>query len=42
MRTQRQLEPDSLTTVAFNRAIADHADGLRNYAARLLVDSIQA
>ena len=42
MRTQRQLEHDSLTTVAFNRAIADHADGLRNYATRLLGDSIQA
>ncbi len=42
MRSQPQTEPDSLTTVAFNRAIAEHADGLRAYAARLLGDSIQA
>ncbi len=42
MRTQQQLEPDSLTTVAFNRAIAEHADGLQNYATRLLGDPIQA
>ncbi len=42
MRSQTQTEPDSLTTVAFNRAIAEHADGLRAYAARLLGDSIQA
>ncbi len=42
MRTQEQLEPDSLTTVAFNRAIAEHADGLQNYATRLLGDPIQA
>ena len=42
MRTQQQLEPDSLTTVAFNRAIAEHADGLQTFAARLLGDPIQA
>ncbi len=42
MRTQQQLEPDSLTMVAFNRAIAEHADGLRTYAAMLLGDPIQA
>ncbi len=42
MRSRTQIEPDSLTTVAFNRAIAEHADGLRAYASRLLGDSIQA
>lgn len=37
-----QTDQDPLTTVAFNRALAEHADGLKAYAARLLSDPIQA
>lgn len=38
MTAQVQVEPDPLTLVAFNRALADHADGLKSYAARMLGD----
>ncbi|HLQ37504.1 MAG TPA: RNA polymerase sigma factor, partial [Planctomycetota bacterium] len=37
-----QYEPDPVTMVAFHRALAEHADGLKAYAARLLGDPIAA
>ncbi len=39
---QHQQEPDSLTMVAFNRAMAEHADGLKSYASRMLSDATLA
>ena len=36
------LQPDPVTMVAYQRAIAEYADGLKGYAARLLGDSIAA
>ncbi|MCA8941485.1 MAG: RNA polymerase sigma factor [Planctomycetes bacterium] len=35
-------QPDALDLVAFNRAMADHAEGLKTYAARMLGDSMAA
>ncbi len=35
-------EPDPVTMVAYHRALADHSDGLKTYATRLLGDSIAA
>lgn len=35
-------EPDPVTMVAYHRALAEHADGLKSYAARMLGDSIAA
>ena len=35
-------EPDPVTTVAFNRAMTEHADGLKTFAARMLGDSLLA
>lgn len=35
-------QPDPVTMVAFNRALAEHADGLKSYAARMLGDSVAA
>ena len=40
MSHQPAHEPDPLTMVAFHRALAEHADGLKSYAARMLGDSI--
>ncbi len=37
-----ELQPDPVTMVAYHRAIAEYADGLKAYAARLLGDSIAA
>ncbi len=37
-----QNEPDPVTMVAYHRAVAEHADGLKSYAARMLGDSIAA
>lgn len=37
-----QTQPDPVTMVAFHRAVAEFADGLKGYAARLLSDSIAA
>ena len=36
------MEPDALQTVAFNRAMAEHADGLTTFAARMLTDTLLA
>ncbi len=41
--TARTVEqPDPVTLVAFNRALAEHADGLKAYAARMLGDATAA
>ncbi|MCA3010078.1 MAG: RNA polymerase sigma factor [Phycisphaerales bacterium] len=37
-----QHEPDPVTMVAYHRALAEHADSLKAYAARLLGDAIAA
>lgn len=37
-----ELQPDPVTMVAYQRAIAEYADGLKGYATRLLNDSIAA
>jgi len=36
------MQLDPLTTAAFNRAVAEHTDGLMTYAARMLRDDGQA
>ncbi len=41
-RPQNSTEIDSLSLVAFNRAMSEHAEGLKSYAARMLSDSILA
>jgi RNA polymerase sigma-70 factor (ECF subfamily) len=41
-KTAAQYQPDPVTMVAFNRALAEHADGLKSYAGRLLGDGIAA
>jgi RNA polymerase sigma-70 factor (ECF subfamily) len=35
-------EPDPVTMVAYHRALAEHADGLKSYATRMLGDSTAA
>lgn len=42
MTVQTQYQPDPATLVAYHRALADHADGLKAYSARLLGDHIAA
>lgn len=42
MREQTSNQPDALALVAFNRAMAEHADGLKAYAARMLGDALGA
>ncbi|MEY2983312.1 MAG: RNA polymerase sigma factor [Planctomycetota bacterium] len=42
MRSSSIPTPDPATLVAFNRAMADHADGLKTFAARMLGDSLAA
>jgi len=42
MTRQASTEPDPLALVAFNRAVAEHADGLKTYAYRMLADAILA
>ena len=42
MTRQQQHQPDALELVAFNRAMSEHADGLKTYAARMLGDSLLA
>lgn len=41
-REQSLQAPDALDLVAFNRAMAEHADGLKTYAGRMLSDSLLA
>ena len=36
------MEQDPLAIVAFNRAMAEHADGLKTFAARMLSDTLLA
>ncbi len=40
--TRVQQEPDALALVAFNRAMGEHADGLKTFATRLLGDPLAA
>ncbi len=42
MTAQTQYQPDPGTLVAYHRALAEHADGLKGYAARLLSDPVAA
>jgi len=42
MRQQQRSDPDPLSLVGFNRAMAEHSDGLKTYATRMLGDSILA
>lgn len=42
MTTQVQYQPDPGTLVAYHRALAEHADGLKTYAARMLGDATAA
>ena len=37
-----EYQPDPVTMVSYHRALADHADSLKAYAARLLGDAIAA
>jgi RNA polymerase sigma-70 factor (ECF subfamily) len=41
-KAQAEHEPDPVTMVAYHRALADHADSLKAYAARLLGDATAA
>lgn len=40
--TRPREQPDSLALVAFNRAMSEHADGLKTFAGRMLGDSLAA
>ena len=42
MPSHPQHEPDPVTMVAYHRALAEHSDGLKSYAARMLGDAIAA
>ncbi len=42
MRQQAVTAPDPLALVAFNRAVSEHSDGLKSFAARMLGDSLLA
>ena len=42
MSAQQPMKADPISTVAFNQAVAEHANGLKNYAARMLQDSVLA
>ena len=42
MTNLSHMEPDALQTVAFNRAMAEHADGLTTFASRMLGDALMA
>lgn len=41
-KPSQEYQPDPVTMVSFHRALADHADSLKAYAARLLGDSTAA
>jgi RNA polymerase sigma-70 factor, ECF subfamily len=41
-KPSQEYQPDPVTMVAYHRALAEHADGLKAYATRLLGDSIAA
>ena len=42
MQNLPQPETDALATVAFNRVMAEHADALKGFAARMLGDELGA
>jgi RNA polymerase sigma-70 factor (ECF subfamily) len=41
-KPSQEYQPDPVTMVAYHRALAEHADGLKAYATRLLADPIAA
>lgn len=41
-QSNNEYQPDPVTMVSYHRALADHADGLKAYASRLLGDPIAA
>ena len=41
-KPSQDYQPDPVTMVAYHRALAEHADGLKAYATRLLGDQIAA
>lgn len=41
-KPSQEYQPDPVTMVAYHRALAEHADGLKAYATRLLGDPIAA
>jgi RNA polymerase sigma-70 factor (ECF subfamily) len=41
-KSAQEAQPDPVTMVAYHRALAEHADSLKSYAARLLGDPIAA
>lgn len=42
MQSRAVTAPDPLALVAFNRAVGEHADGLKTFATRMLGDSLAA
>jgi RNA polymerase sigma-70 factor (ECF subfamily) len=42
VQSAQEFQPDPVTMVAFHRALADHGDSLKGYAARLLGDPTAA
>jgi len=42
MRQHQEPQQDPLITVSFNRALAEHSDGLKTFAARMLNDATLA
>ncbi len=42
MKPMVESQVDALATVAFNRAVAEHADGLKSFATRMLRDPVLA
>ncbi len=42
MQSRAVTAPDPLALVAFNRAVSEHADGLKTFATRMLGDSLAA
>lgn len=41
-QSNTEYQPDPVTMVAYHRALAEHADGLKSYAGRLLSDPVAA
>lgn len=42
MHALPSMQPDALSSVAFNQAVAEHSEGLMTYATRMLRDSLEA
>ena len=41
-QSNTEYQPDPVTMVAYHRALAEHAEGLKAYAGRLLSDPVAA